>query len=775
MPKWPHFSRAQQKQLLPKEIHIPMVDSLYSDARTLFVGSIAAVSIALIVAWKTAGILLWACALALAILGSLRAWDMRAYGRTRQNITTVESAKRWDIRYGAGSAAFYALLGTWVFVAFATSSDSFVHLFSLCAVVAYMVGIPGRNFASNNLVVSQILCAGIPLVAALLAFGTAYHALFAFSVLIPFFASLKFMADRLRRMLHDTLSATRNVSLLAARFDTALNNMPHGLCMLDAEQRVLVANRRLADLLGISGEGVHKGLLLREVLRQCARAGVVSAPRMERIAADLAGYLAGDIDGELAVEARDGRTLAFTFHPMENGGSVVLLEDITERKNAEAKISYLAHYDALTGLPNRTFFRDQMDRTLALTRRHGHCALLFIDLDQFKHVNDTLGHRCGDAVLSAVADRLRAVVRESDTVARFGGDEFVILQAPVGRREEVDALAKRVVEAVALPYEIDVHQIVIGASVGIALAPEDGDNADTLLKNADMALYRAKAEGRAAWCFFEPEMDAQAQARRSLELDLRDAVSSGAFEVYYQPLINLKTHRIATCEALLRWPHATRGMVSPAEFIPVAEEMGLIVEIGNWVLHQACAECMKWPAGVSVAVNLSPIQFRRGDVVAVVRHALAASGLPPERLEIEITESALLEDTETTRAALQELRAFGVRISLDDFGTGHSSLSYLHNFPLHKVKIDRSFLQGIESSKRLLTLLGGVARLSAELGMCVVVEGIETEEQFALVAREQTIDEAQGYLFSPAIPSGSIRKLLQAMAAGIPGHVAKIA
>src|ERR1700674_2292258 len=775
MPKWPQFRRARQNRLLPKEIHIPMVDSLYSDARTLFVGSIAVVSVALIVAGMSGGMILWVYALALAILGSVRAWDVRDYARNRQNIITVQAAKKWVIRYGVGAAAFYALLGGWVFVAFATSSDSYVLLFSLCAAVAYMVGISGRNFASNNLVVSQIVCGGLPLIVALLAFGTIYHALFAFVLLIPFFASLKFMADRLRRMLHDILVANRNVTLLAGRFDAALNNMPHGLCMLDAEQRVLVANRRLAELLGISIAGAHKGLSLRELLRQCARAGVISAPTVERIAADLEGYLSGDIDSDLTVEVRDGRTLALTFHPMENGGSVVLVEDITERKNAEAKISHLARYDALTGLPNRIFFREQMDRTLALTRRSGHCALLFVDLDQFKQVNDTLGHRCGDAVLSAVADRPRAIVRESDIVARFGGDELVILQAPVWRREEVDALAKRVVEAISLPYEIDVHQIVIGASVGIALAPEDGDNADMLLKNADMALYRAKAEGRAAWRFFEPEMDAQAQARRSLELDLRDAVSSGAFDVYYQPLINLKTHRIGTCEALLRWPHPTRGMVPPVEFIQVAEEMGLIVEIGNWVLHQACTECMKWPGNVRVAVNLSPIQFRRGDVVAVIRHALAASGLPANRLEIEITESSLLEDTEATRATLQELRDFGVRISLDDFGTGHSSLSYLHNFPLHKVKIDRSFLEGIEANGRSFTLLSGVARLSAELGMCVVVEGIETEEQLALVTREKNIDEAQGYLFSPAIPSGSIRKLLVAMHAGPQFMIEKIA
>ena len=745
----------------PSDIYLSLVDALYCESRSMFIGSAAISAIAYFTAWKAGQWTLFWCASAILLLTCARALEIRNYWKIRPTLT-ADGARRWETRYAVGAAVFYLLLGSWVFLAFANAADPIVHLLSFSASVAYMIGISGRNFASDRLVTAQIVCAGVPMTAALFFSGQPYHPALIF-VLVPFFLSLKFMSDRLRQTLLDAVSATRDVTLLATRFDTALNNMPHGLCMLDAEQRVLVANRRLLELLGISSQKrAHKGLSLRELLRQCARAGVISAARVERIAADLDGYLSGDIDSDLTVEVRDGRTLALTFHPMGNGGSVVLVEDITERKNAEAKISYLARYDALTGLPNRTFFREQMDRTLALTRRSGHCALLFVDLDQFKQVNDTLGHRCGDAVLSAVADRLRAIARESDIVARFGGDEFVILQAPVHRREQIDALAKRVVEAIALPYEIDVHQIVIGASVGIALAPEDGDNADTLLKNADMALYRAKAEGRAAWRFFEPEMDAQAQARRSLELDLRDAVASGAFEVHYQPLINLRTHRITTCEALLRWPHPTRGMVLPGEFIQVAEEMGLLVEIGNWVLHQACAECIKWPGNVCVAVNLSPIQFRRGDVVGVIRHALAATGLPAHRLEIEITESSLLEDTEATRAVLQELRDFGVRISLDDFGTGHSSLSYLHNFPLHKVKIDRTFLQGIEASGRSLTLLSGVARLSAELGMCVVVEGIETEVQLALVMSEKNIDEAQGYLFSPAVPAGVVRKLLEA-------------
>ena len=350
-------------------------------------------------------------------------------------------------------------------------------------------------------------------------------------------------------------------------------------------------------------------------------------------------------------------------------------------------------------------------------------------------------------------------------MARFGGDEFIILQSPIKRPEEAASLARRVVEVLSETFDIDRHQVVIGASIGIAVAPQDGIDADLLLKNADMALYRTKSEGRGAWRFFEREMDVKAQARRSLEIDLRNAIASDAFKVYYQPLFNLRTKRISTCEALLRWPHPERGMVSPAEFIPIAEEMGLIVEIGNRVLRRACAECTQWPEAVKVAVNLSPIQFQRGSVTDAIRAALDASGLSPSRLEIEITESVLVQDTEATRAVLQELRDLGVRISLDDFGTGYSSLSYLHSFPLHKVKIDRSFLQGIATSERSLTLLHGVARLSAELGMSVTVEGVETDEELALIMREPSIDEAQGFLFSPAIPGTTIRKLLYSAAA----------
>jgi len=440
---------------------------------------------------------------------------------------------------------------------------------------------------------------------------------------------------------------------------------------------------------------------------------------------------------------------------------VVLVEDITERKIAEAKINHLARFDALTGLPNRTVLLDRMERALSEWRPDNMCAIHFVDLDQFKQVNDTLGHTRGDMLLKAIAERLQTSIRDADVIARFGGDEFVILQAPIKSLDEAEALATRALNALAGTYDLDGHKVVVTASMGIAVAKNPIDP-DQFLRNADMALYRAKSEGRGTWRWFEAKMEATAQARRTLELDLRNALESEAFELYYQPLFNLKTRRILACEALLRWPHRERGMISPGEFMLVAEEMGLIVEIGNQVLYRACLECRRWPGDTAVAVNLSLIQFDRSNVPAVVRETLAATNLPAHRLEIEITESTLLRDTKRTRADLNQLAELGVKISLDDFGTGYSSLSSLHSLPLHKVKIDQSFLQGLGNDERRVTLLRGITRLSAQLGLRVVVEGVETEEQLALLAAEDSIDEVQGYLLGRPMPASDLRRLLYA-------------
>jgi diguanylate cyclase (GGDEF)-like protein/PAS domain S-box-containing protein len=764
---------AQRSESLPPEIYIPLVDSLYKDGRTLLMGTIFVVGSVLVTFWKTGQILLAICALAIVLVAAARGLVMRAYARVRANIKDNEVARRWERRYVTGAATSVALLGIWCYVAFAATSDAFAQLVSFSMTIAYVVGIFGRNFGNARFVVIQILCAWVPMTAALLLHGGAYEWIFAV-LLIPFFLAVKFIAERLRRTLLDTVVASRDISLLANRFDTALNNMPHGLCMFDAARRIVVANQKLNELIGLPADYELKGASPRELIARVVDAGLISRVNAERAVADLEARLAGAGKDEISAEMQNGRTLELTVQPMESGGMVLLVEDITERKAAEARINHLARFDALTGLPNRAVLRTRMDEALSWCRPDNMCAVHFIDLDQFKQVNDTLGHTRGDLLLVAVADRLRTAVRGSDVIARFGGDEFVVLQTSVKTIDEVSALAARVLRTVHGTYELDGHVAMVSASSGISLAPRNGIEADQLLRNADMALYRAKAEQRGSWRWFEPEMEADAQARRNLELDLRHATESEAFELYYQPLFDLRTRRIVACEALLRWPHSERGMVSPAEFIPVAEEMGLIVEIGHQVLRKACLECGRWPDDVRVAVNLSSIQFSRSNIPALVRETLAATSLPARRLELEITETTLLQDTRRTRAELRQLEALGVSISLDDFGTGYSSLSYLHSFPLHKVKIDQSFLRELGDDERRLTLLRGMARLSAELGLRVAVEGVETEEQLALVASEDSVDEIQGYLLGRPLPAGEIRKLLYAFDAS-PTPIEKVA
>jgi diguanylate cyclase (GGDEF)-like protein/PAS domain S-box-containing protein len=437
--------------------------------------------------------------------------------------------------------------------------------------------------------------------------------------------------------------------------------------------------------------------------------------------------------------------------------------DITERKRAEARVAFMAHHDALTSLPNRVLLRLRMEEMLTRMRRSGEgIATLCIDLDNFKTVNDTLGHPFGDLLLQAVADRLRSVVREEDIVARLGGDEFAILQTGIGGPDDVSAFAQRVLATIGEPYDLDGHPVCAGASVGIAVAPGDGADADRLLKNADMALYRAKGDGKNTFRFFEAEMDARAQARRGLEVDLRKALASEGFALHYQPLVDLASGEITGFEALLRWPHAGRGMIPPAEFIPVAEETGLISQIGAFVLRKACADAACWPDNVKVAVNLSPLQFRTGNLLQIVIDALKGSGLSPRRLELEITETLLLERSESVLATLHALRALGVRISMDDFGTGYSSLSYLRSFPFDKIKIDRSFVHGLRTQADSQAIVRAIISLGASLGITITAEGVENESDLACLKAEGC-NEGQGYLFAKAQPQREVLRLFKEM------------
>jgi diguanylate cyclase (GGDEF)-like protein len=542
------------------------------------------------------------------------------------------------------------------------------------------------------------------------------------------------------------------------RFDAALSNMSHGLAMYDADARLVIWNRRFVVMYRYHPDEIRPGMTVHEMLRLRVKNGTfVGNPD------DYAGNLIAKIKVGQATsqfsELEDGRTIAITRQSMPGGGWVATHEDVTERRQAEMKIAHMARHDALTDLPNRVLLRERLNEALALVERGQRLAVLYLDLDQFKNVNDSLGHPTGDELLRVVAGRLRGCVRETDTISRVGGDEFFIIQTGINDATDAERLARRIAEAIRVPFDLYGHVVMIDASIGIALAPADGSDANELLKNADMAMYGAKADGRGVYRFFEPKMDARMKERRTLELALRAALEGGQFELYYQPVLNLDTGAVRCCEALLRWHHPERGMVSPVEFIPVAEEIGLIVPLGELVIRQACKDAAQWPDDICVAVNLSPTQLASKALLSVVLGALAASGLPPHRLELEITEAVLMQNSEVTLRALHQLRELGIRISMDDFGTGYSSLSYLRSFPFDKIKIDRCFIKGLGDSSEADAIVQAVAGLAASLGMTTTAEGVETRQQLDLV-RNLGCTDVQGFFYSPPVPVRDLTPIL---------------
>jgi len=575
---------------------------------------------------------------------------------------------------------------------------------------------------------------------------------------VIYYAIRVFPMRALNRTMRALARAQSHLRVQNSRFDAALNNMSQGLIMFDAEQRIVICNDRYLEMYNLSRDIVKPGCTLRALLQhRVERNQLLIDP--DRYRAELAAKLCLGKKFEIIVEIVNGRTISILNQPMPNGGWVATHDDITERRTAEEKIAHMALHDALTNLPNRLFFREQLEARLTQLAQDQEFAVLCLDLDRFKVVNDTLGHPFGDMLLSQVAGRITGCLREGDTLARLGGDEFAILQSSIKQPNDVIALADRIFEACQAPFDLDGNQVVVGTSIGIAIAPSDAVEADRLLKNADMALYRAKADGRGAYRFFEPEMDALMQARRALEVDLRKALVNGEFEVYYQPIISLENQAVTGVEALLRWNHPSRGFVAPSEFIPLAEETGLIVPIGEWVLRQACGEAVKWPSHVSLAVNLSPAQFRTRNLLQIVIGALAQSGISPQRLELEITESVLLVDNAATLETLHQLRNLGVRISMDDFGTGYSSLSYLRSFPFDKIKIDQSFIRNLAFNSDSQAIVRAVTGLGSSLGMRTTGEGVETQAECDYLMRHGCT-EAQGYFFSAPKSAARVLDLL---------------
>ena len=750
---------------LPKEIRAALIESLFAPIASLIVGAVACSIVGAAVALRVGDHWIMANSVAILAVGMLRVISALLYKRSKQADRLV-ATKVWEHTYEYGAWGFSALLGLLCWVTITHTVDSSLQMAVTTTSAGYAAAISGRNAGRPFIAVGQLALCTLPMSLALLAYPDWVHKALGFVVLMFIYGMIDITLS-IRDIIIQALTMTRKEAALATRFeqqanrfDIALNNMSHGLCMLDEQNRLQVWNDRFLELLHLKSAPVRVGMPASMLIRHSIRAGNHKTRSVRKVIDDLVQGLQHNRFDQVQTSPDGDRTIAISRRMMSGGGSVVILEDVTESKRAQERITHLARYDDLTGLANRNQFRERINGMLAAMHKgKNHIAIHLIDLDRFKTINDTLGHPIGDKLLKEVASRLKTVIRPGDMITRFGGDEFVVLQVGTERYQDAKWLAQRLARTLKDPFEIDGHRIDIGASIGIAMAPMDGVDADQLLKKADMALYAAKNGGGGDHRFFALEMEEAAQERRALELDLREALSSDQFQLYFQPLVDLRTGRVTTCEALMRWKHPNRGMVPPAVFIPIAEETGLIISLGEWALQRACAEAANWPKSVKVAVNLSPVQFRDRGLALHVVSALAKSGLPAQRLELEVTERLLLEDSDGTLATMEQLKNLGVSISLDHFGTGYSSLNYLRKFPFQKIKIDQSFIQGLGEERDAQAIIGAVAGLGASLDKTVVAEGIETEEQMRQV-KAHGCHEGQGHFFGEPMAAETIHARL---------------
>jgi diguanylate cyclase (GGDEF)-like protein len=741
-----------------RTLYRSLVDSLFSSPSSIISGSIGS-SLTPYVCYTATGLdaFFYLCLLTLAIV-ALRLVTVVSYRRLDSSKLTIEEVRRWDREYFIGATVMSLALGLTCYLALARTTSSAAHILSVAAVIAMMSGYVARNAGRPVFVIIQTLFFCVPLIIGLLQSGDIYYRVLGWCTMIVVLGNIAITLSIYRNLI--ALSrATLQSDLLAnalrkqnITLDAAMNNMGHGLIMLDEDLRLAVANRRFRELFDLPEALGKAGTSLSAIAQHLLRSGLVGAQELAALRRACEAILADASYEQCEIAVGGGRSYVVSVAGVPAGGAVMLVEDATERKLTEAKIERLARYDDLTGLANRFSFGLSLDESCKRLHRTGESfALIYVDLDNFKQINDTLGHEIGDQVLAETARRLRAASQYGDLVARFGGDEFVLLNPHLGR-DGVEALGKRLIDSLGEPFDVAGKAIHVTASVGIAIAPEHGDSSTDLLRHADLALYAAKAAGRRNFVVFNPAMAAEMNERNQLETDLRAAVGSGQLSLHFQPVVDLTSGDILTFEALMRWRHPTRGFVPPSTFIPIAEEIGLVDDMGEWALKEACRAAASLPLDVSVAVNVSPLQFRRPKrLIAAVRAAIDEAQLAPRRLYLEVTESLLIEDRESTLGAIRELRRMGVRFSLDDFGTGYSSLAYLSTYPFSQVKIDRSFARDVASNSTSRSIVQAVCQLARRLGMQVVVEGIESEEQLEAV-RMLGAERAQGYFFGKPQP-----------------------
>jgi diguanylate cyclase (GGDEF)-like protein len=732
-----------------REVHSDLVETLFDTFGSFAVSLIGGVASPL-AAWLMTGESVYsALILATAVLAAYRIFIWCAHSRTSLATRRTE-AKKWEALYAIGGVLFVTVVGATAAILFYRHHMDISFVIGLVIMMAGVGALSGRNAGSPKIVQMQLIGLCGPLAIVTMIDPDSRYLWLTF-ILVLEVISIKSTTRFLHKNLVVALGNEHEVRIQRNRFQTALNSMTHGLCMSDAGCVISVINNRMVEFFDVSGLTTPLGLNeLAETI--CSRAGMSKAERDSFVSRWTTH--AAFSDASVFSQRIDKRIFDFHCEPATRGAFVTVIEDVTERRKAAEEIERIAHFDSLTGLVNRFMFQKRLEQEFDLLPEAGtRLTLLNIDLDRFKEVNDTLGHSIGDLLLRQVATRLRKSLRTEDLVARFGGDEFCVLLQPAKTPDKayVNTLATGIITSLVQPYFVEGHTIVIGASVGIAMAPNDADTPEGLLKCGDLAMYSAKAKGRGEAVWFEQKMHEHLLNKRDIEAGLRQAASAQELMVHYQPIVDARDGRVTCCEALMRWRCTARGFVSPVEFIPVAEETGLIVELGEWVLRQACRDALLWPPEVRVAVNLSPRQFQSPNLISIVRSALVDAGLAPERLELEITETTLMHDTIDVAGKIAELDSLGVRLSLDDFGTGYSSLGYLNRFPVKKVKIDRSFTLALAASTKTQAIVGAVAQLTRDLDIELVAEGVETTEQLALFATK-SVFLIQGYLFSRPKP-----------------------
>jgi diguanylate cyclase (GGDEF)-like protein len=748
----------RRKTDIPADIRLSFVRSLYGNRATLWFGMLAHVVVCAVIYMKTGDSVFLIFASVFTLLTLVRLFDMGRFDRAVLADPSHLQISRWETHYIVGASAVCVVLGGMCFYSTYMVKDSFAELASLSILLAAGVSIVGRNYASRTAVIVMSACSLIPLLAGFALAGSPFHMIIGF-LLIPYFLSNIQMANGLRKFLFAAVLGRRELAVVAGRFDAALNNMPQGLIMFDGEGKLVVVNNKAVSLLRISADTDLTGRSLQTVLRYASLHGLFPRSKLKRIQKLIEDLLSGRRERDL-FQFSDGRYIEFSCNQRQDEGAVLIFEDVTQRIEAEAQIQHMARYDGLTGLPNRAHF-ETLVKSLIARRAHGkRMALVVLDINDFKHVNDTLGHHVGDQLLRKLAERLGNMDPMRFIPSRFGGDEFVIFVPDAGSDTQIDPAMNQLISAVSGIYQLSDHSVEVEVNAGVALAPAGQFDLQSLHIMADLALYEAKGSEDKSWAMFEEAMDVRYRSRQRLKNDLRGAIDRGSLKVVYQPIVSAQSLRIVSCEALSRWDHPELGPISPADYIPLAEEMGIITDITRFMLERACMDCMNWGGRIGVSVNLSAIDLKNGDITDIIASALRKSGLPTNLLEVEVTESAIISDRNKTGAVLQQLKNAGINVALDDFGTGYSSLSYLNTLPLTKVKMDRSFVQGITEDRRSLMLLRGVTQLSHEMGLGVTVEGVETQEQLALIRGAAGADLVQGYLLGAPLPASAIASII---------------